>query len=333
MVLVKTPLRMSFFGGGTDHPIWFKENGGSVLSTTVDKYIYLQIRQIYKIFDYNYRILWSIVECANKTSEIKHPVVRTVLENFWANKSGLEIVYNADLPARSGLGSSSAFTVAILQGLWAEMGKILSKHELAILAIKIEHELLKETVGYQDQIAAAYGGFNKIQFNKNGTFNVLPLIMSHERQEELENKLMLFFTGFTRDASSIELEKMSDLSGKEKYLQRLNDMVNEAENILLNTNINLNELGALFNEAWVTKKALSNLVSNIKIDDIYSKAMKAGALGGKLLGAGGGGFLLLFVENENQEKVKVALSAVTHVPIKFELNGSKIVMYERSVTN
>lgn len=332
MVIVKTPLRMSFFGGGTDHPSWFRENGGAVLSTSIDKYIYLQMRRIYQIFDFSYRILWSKVERVNTPAEIEHPVVRAVLQQYWHEKRGLEIVYNADLPARSGLGSSSAFTVSLLQGLWAEMGKIISKRELAELAIMVERDLLKEPVGCQDQIAVAYGGCNRIDFLPSGDFHVTPVPLGYARRDELERNMMMFFTGFTRDAGNVEKEKMSGLVGsKEKTLRRMHEMVPVAERLLLNVSEPLSSFGELMNETWQLKRSLAGSVSNSKIDDIYDAAMAAGADGGKLLGAGGGGFFVFMVEPEHRKAVRRALSGLVEVPIRMDMDGSRIAMYEPSV--
>ena len=328
MILVKTPLRISFFGGGTDHPVWFRENGGAVLSTTIDKYVYLQMRRVYQIFDYNYSVVWSKLEKVKESKDIEHPVVREVLRKYWKDQRGLEFIYNADLPARSGLGSSSAFTVALLQGLWAELGKIASKHELATLAIDVEQNLLHEPVGCQDQVAVAYGGLNKVNFHKEKIFDVNVMPTSYTRKTQLESSMMLFFTGFTRDAGSVEQDKMSNLNQKSRSLNRIHTMVSEAEEILLNESNDLNLFGELLDEGWKLKRSLSNQVSNSKIDDIYQAAKESGATGGKLLGAGGGGFLLFYVRPEHKENVRERLRGITEVPIKFESEGSKIMMFE-----
>lgn len=331
MVIVKTPLRMSFFGGGTDHPSWFLEHGGSVISTSINKYIYLQMRRIYQIFEFNYRVLWSKIEMVKEPSEIEHPVVRAVLENFWQERRGLEIVYNADLPAGSGLGSSSAFTTAILQGLWAEKGKFISKCELAELAIKVEQDLLKEPVGCQDQIAVSYGGCNRIDFLKNGGFRVTPMPLSLSRREEFEENLMMFFTNFTRQAGKIEQEKMKDLDQKEKTLLRMQEMVPEAEKLILSSTTPFSEVGELMDESWRLKRSLAGTVSNSQIDEVYEAGLAAGASGGKLLGAGGGGFLVFVVPPEYRKNVRNALSGLVEVPVRFDQEGSKIAMFERDL--
>jgi D-glycero-alpha-D-manno-heptose-7-phosphate kinase len=328
MIFIKTPLRISFFGGGTDHPVWFKENGGAVLSTTIDKYIYLQMRRIYQIFDYNYSVVWSKLEKVKQLQDIEHPVVREVLKKYWSNQRGLEFIYNADLPSRSGLGSSSSFTVAMLQGLWAELGKIASKYELASLAIDVEQNLLNEPVGCQDQVAVAYGGFNRINFSHDKTFEVNVLPMTNQRRFELESSMMLFFTGFTRDAGDIEKDKMTDLIKKTRSLYRIQGMVPDAEKILLDDSYDLSLFGELLDEGWSLKRGLSNKVSNLRIDDIYQAAKESGAKGGKLLGAGGGGFLLFFVNPKDKQSVRNRLTGVTEVPIRFESEGSKITIFE-----
>lgn len=332
MVIVKTPLRMSFFGGGTDHPSWFRENGGAVLSTSIDKYIYLQMRRLPKIFDFNYRVAWSKIEQVQEPSEIQHPVVRAVLQEYWKENRGLEIVYNADLPARSGLGSSSAFTVSILQGLWAEQGKIISKRELSDLAIHVEQELLKELVGCQDQIAVAYGGCNRIDFLPGGGYRVTPVPLSRKRRDEMESNMMMFFTGFTRDAGNVEKEKMTGISGnKEKNLRRLHELVPVAEKILLTPEEPMESFGELLNETWQLKRSLAGAVSNTHIDNIYDAAMSAGASGGKLLGAGGGGFFVFMVEPQYRKAVREALKGLEEVPVRMDLDGSRIAMYEPCV--
>lgn len=332
MVIVKTPLRMSFFGGGTDHPGWFRENGGAVLSTSIDKYIYLQIRRLPRIFDFNYRVAWSKIEQVKTPAEIQHPVVRAVIQEYWKEDIGLEVVYNADLPARSGLGSSSAFTVSILQGLWAEQGKIISKRELSDLAIRVEQELLKEPVGCQDQIAVAHGGCNRIDFLPGGGYRVTPVPLSRKRREDLESNLMMFFTGFTRDAGNVEKEKMTGLAGaKEKNLRRMHELVPVAEKLLLSPSEPMESFGELMNETWQLKRSLAGAVSNSHIDGIYDAAIAAGASGGKLLGAGGGGFLVFMVEPKFHKSVRAALKGLVEVPVAMETDGSRVLMYEPSV--
>ena len=328
MVIVRTPLRVSFFGGGTDHPSWFRDHGGAVLSTSINKYIYIQMRQLPSIFDFNYRIVWSKVELVKEIHEIEHPVVRAALQHFWNEERGLEMVYNSDLPSRSGLGSSSAFTVSLLQAMWAQKGKLISKRELASLAIRVEQELLKEPVGCQDQVAVAYGGLNRIEFRQNGDYQVFPIPLARSRKEDLESHMMMFFTGFIRSAGAIEEQKMKNLHAKEKTLVAMQEMVPVAEELLMNMNEPITRFGELMNETWRLKRSLSNAVSSNAIDEVYEAAMKAGASGGKLLGAGGGGFFLFIVEPAYQDAVRKALNGVVEVPFCMETEGSRIAMFD-----
>lgn len=333
MVIVRTPLRMSFFGGGTDHPGWFQQHGGAVLSTSINKYIYIQMRRLYSFFDFNYRVLWSKVEQTRTVDEIEHPVVRGALKHFWQEDRGLEIVYNADLPSRSGLGSSSAFTVSILQALWAQKGQIISKRELAQLAIHVEQNILKEPVGCQDQVAVAYGGLNRIEFLPDGDFRVNPVPLSRTRVEDLESHMMMFFTGFTRAAGKVEEEKMKDLDAKQKTLFRMQELVPLAEHVLTSQSEPLSSFGDLMDESWQLKRSLAGTVSNTDIDDAYRAAVDAGASGGKLLGAGGGGFLLFIVEPRYQDAVRTALRGLLEIPVRLENEGSKIAMYDPDLTS
>ncbi len=329
MLIVRTPLRISFFGGGTDHPLWYRQNGGAVLSTTINKYIYLNMRRLPSIFDFNYRIVWRIIEEVKDVAEINHPVVREVMRNYFTDiPKRFEIVYNADLPSRSGLGSSSAFTVALLQGLWADRGKLISCQELAREAIHVEQNLLREKVGCQDQIAAAYGGLNRTDFLKDGNFRVSPLPLSSDRKHELESHMMLFFTRFQRSASEIETTKINNFSNKHSSLQRMAAMVDEGQSILLNRNEPMDRFGALMHEGWQLKRNLSSSVSSEAIDEAYEAAMAAGASGGKLLGAGGGGFLLFIVKPSHQKKVREALSSLAEVSVQMENRGSHLALFD-----
>ena len=327
MIITKTPYRISFFGGGTDHPLWFKEHGGKVLATTFDKYCYISLRQLPAFFDHKYRIVYSQIENTININEIKHPAVREVLKYFHSNE-GLEIHHDGDLPARSGLGSSSSFTVGLINAMNALEGKYCSPYELASTAIHIEQDLIKECVGSQDQISAAYGGFNEIEFFKDGTFSVEPKLINQERKKDLNDHLMLFFTGISRLSSEVAESQISNMENCSSQMHELHDMVDEGSKILSNANIPLEEFGKLLDRAWLNKKSLSNMITNTKIDDLFNAAIKAGALGGKVLGAGGGGFVLFFVKPEHQEKVKTALSNFTYVPFKFENTGSKVVVYQ-----
>ena len=329
MVIVRTPLRVSFLGGGTDHPTWFRQHGGAVLSTTINKYVYLQMRKLPSIFDHNYRVVWSKVEQVKDVSEIDHPVVREVLRNYFPDApKRFEIVYNADLPARSGLASSSAFTVALLQGLWAQQGKLISQAELAREAIYVEQELLKEPVGCQDQIAVANGGLNRIDFLHDGTFHITPLPLPAVKREALESHMMLFFTRFQRSAGAIEATKIQNYEKKQKNLFRMTELVDEGQDVLLDPNAPISRFGALLHEGWKMKRDLSGSVSNNDIDEAYEAAMAAGASGGKLLGAGGGGFMLFIVKPALQNKVRQALSNLVEVPVKMESRGSHLALYD-----
>lgn len=331
MIITRTPLRISFFGGGTDYPVWFEKNCGAVLSTTIDKYIYISCRYLPPFFEHKSRIVWSLIETVKDVSEIKHPSVRACLEYVRQNK-GVEIHYDADLPSRTGLGSSSAFTVGLLNSLNILTGKTTSKEQLAREAIYVEQEILKENVGCQDQISAAYGGFNLIEFFDKKEFVVKPMILSLKRKEELQDCLMLFFTGFSRYASEVSSELIVNIKNKKKEfeLKKIYEMVYEAIKIL-NSNSDLKEFGNLLNENWKLKRSLSTKISNSFIEEIYDNATKNGALGGKILGAGGGGFILFFVEPHFHLQVKSALKNLLHVPFKFENYGSQIMFHHPEI--
>lgn len=325
MIISKTPFRISFFGGGTDYPVWFEKYGGAVLSTTIDKYCYISIRYLPPFFEHKHRIVYAIVENVRSTNEIKHPVVKSILKLFKIGK-GVEIHHDGDLPARSGLGSSSAFTVGMLNSIYALKGKIISKGQLAKEAIHIEREVLKESVGSQDQIAVAYGGFNKIIFNNDHDFRVEAVTLHKEKIKHLENHLMLVFTGFSRFASKVAAEQIRNTPNKEKELNVIRGMVDKAIEIL-NSDRDIVEFGRLLNESWQVKKHISSKVSNPEVDSLYEKAIKHGAIGGKLLGAGGGGFMLLFVRPEDRQKVTKGLKNFLEVKFKFEKEGSQIIYY------
>lgn len=325
MIISKTPFRISFFGGGTDYPAWFEKYGGAVLSTTIDKYCYISIRYLPPFFEHKHRIVYSIVENVRSADAIKHPVVKAILKYFKIDK-GVEIHHDGDLPARSGLGSSSSFTVGMLNSIYALKGKIISKSQLAKEAIHIEREVLKESVGSQDQIAVAYGGFNKIIFNNDHDFRVEAVTLHKERIKQLQNHLMLVFTGFSRFASEIAVEQIRNTPNKEKELKVMRGLVDNAIEIL-NSGKDIAEFGRLLNESWQVKKLLSSKVSNPEVDSLYAKALKYGAIGGKLLGAGGGGFMLLFIRPENRAKVAQGLKGFLEVKFKFEKEGSQIIYY------
>ena len=325
MIISKTPFRISFFGGGTDYPVWYEEHGGAVLSTSIDKYCYITVRYLPPFFEHKYRIVYSIVEGVKNISEIKHPVVRELLKYFNIEK-GLEVHHDGDLPARSGLGSSSAFTVGMLNSLYALKGNIISKYELAKQAINVERNILKENVGSQDQVAVACGGFNKITFYKDHSFRVEPMTLQKERILQLEKHLMLIFTGFSRFASDIAAEQIKNTCERKKELNAMKQMVDHAVEIL-NGGRDIAEFGKLLNESWQIKKCLSSKISSRELDDLYENALKHGAIGGKLLGAGGGGFMLLFVRPECREKLSDSLKEYLEVKFSFDNEGSQIIYY------
>jgi len=327
MIITKTPYRISFFGGGTDHPDWFQESGGKVLSTTFNKYCYITTRVLPPFFEHSHRIVYSKIESVSDINAIQHPSVREVLKYIGLN-TGLEIHHDGDLPARSGLGSSSSFTVGILNALSALTGVYKSPHQLATEAIHIEQNLINECVGSQDQVAAAYGGFNEIEFNRDGSFLVEPLVVKKERLDDLNNHLMLFFTGVSRYSSEILTSQMTNLTNCHSQMNELRSMVDEGASVLRNQNNSLDDFGKLLDKSWKKKRSLSKLVSNNIIDEIYATAIKAGATGGKLLGAGGGGFILFYVKPERQISVARTLKNLTLVPFEFENSGSRVVLYQ-----
>lgn len=326
MIISRTPFRISFFGGGTDYPRWYKKNGGSVLATTINKYCYLSVRYLPPFFGYKYRISWSKIENCKTLDEIIHPSVREIIR-FMKIPEGLEIHYVGDLPARSGLGSSSAFTVGLLNALYALKGHMPSKQKLGKESIYLEQEILKETVGSQDQIQAAYGGLNHVTFHKNGEITVKPVAVSPKRFEQLQDHLMLFYTGIERTASGVAKTFVPSIEQKEKQLFAMNEMVNQALDIL-NEKDSINDFGKLLHESWFLKRSLSSSVSNSFIDDLYHNATSAGAIGGKIIGAGGGGFLLLFVPPAKQTKVREKFNKLVYVPFKFERQGSQIIFID-----
>ena len=327
MIITRTPFRISFFGGGTDYPGWFRENGGSVLATTIDKYCYISCRQLPPFFEHKHRIVYSLIENVRNVDEIQHPAVRAILR--WSGcEKGLEIHHDGDLPARSGLGSSSSFTVGLVHALAALDGRYVTKDSLAKNAIDIEQNVIQENVGSQDQISAAFGGFNHIEFRNDDTFLVSPIILVKERRRELLSHLMLCFTGFSRIASVVAKSKIENFKNRNTELKRMGAMVNEAIQILQNEKTPIEEFGKLLHESWLYKRNLSSMVSTPAIDAMYEQAISAGATGGKILGAGGGGFLLLFVKPELQSKVRERLNGLIHVPFEFEDSGSRVVLYQ-----
>ena len=327
MIISKTPFRISFFGGGTDYPEWYHENGGSVLATTIDKYCYISCRHLPPFFEHKHRIVYSKIESVKTTEEIQHPVVRAVLSNL-SITDGLEIHHDADLPARSGLGSSSSFTVGLINVLNALKGLQISKQDLAKQATYIEQKVLKETVGSQDQVLAAFGGFNRIDFRPDDSFNISPVIINKDLVEQLQSHMLLFFTGLSRFSSDIARDKVSNFTNRFQELTQIKEMVDEGMSILQNPSTPIMDLGKLMHESWKLKRSLSVKVSTPKIDEIYEAGIKAGATGGKVLGAGGGGFILFFAEPKNHKKILERLKNLVHVAFHFDDVGSKIVVYE-----
>lgn len=329
MIITRTPFRISFFGGGTDFPAWYQENGGAVLSTAINKYCYINCRILPPFFECKHKIVYSKHEIANEIDEIIHPSVRETLR-FMNVTEGISMQHDGDLPAMSGLGSSSAFTVGLLHALYALKGKMVSKKRLALEAIHIEQNMIKETVGSQDQIAVALGGFNKIEFKSQHNIEAIPITMGRNAFQRFQDHFLLFFTGVMRSASRIEADKLNHINERRKELEIMRSMVDEAFDIL-NSERDVLGFGRLLHESWQLKKSLSDKVSNPYIDTIYDTAMKNGAMGGKVLGAGGGGFMLFFAPPEDRERVRQALSFLLHVPFRFDVLGSQVIYYAEEV--
>ena len=327
MIISRTPFRISLFGGGTDYPTWFREHGGSVIGTAIDKYCYISVRRLPPFFEHKTKIVYTRVELVKEVSEIEHPAVRGILTEMDVNE-GLEIHHDADLPARSGLGSSSAFTVGLLNALHALDCRMISKRDLGREAIRIEQEVLKEDVGCQDQLWAAYGGFNRIDFYPDGSFSVAPFILPPARRAELAQSLMLFFTGFSRFATDFAQDQIQNMNNRKNQLRMIRGMVDSAADILLDPKAPLRELGELMHQSWQIKRELAASVTNSQIDEIYEAGRDAGAVGGKLLGAGGGGFMVLLVDPEKRSQVRERLRKLIHVNVGFDSDGSKIVIYQ-----
>lgn len=325
MIISRTPYRLSFFGGGTDYPAWYEKHGGAVLSTTIDKYCYINCRFLPPFFEHKNRIVYSKIELVQNVDDIQHPAVRAALK-FMKIEEGLEIHHDGDLPARTGTGSSSAFSVGLIHALYALKETMVTKKQLAVDAIEIERNLLKENVGSQDQIAAAFGGLNKIIFRQDGSFTVEPVIMEGSRFLAFQDHLMLFFTGFSRYASEVAKKQIENMGEKNAVLLSMQQMVGQGLDIL-NGKGELAEFGKLLHESWMLKRSLAEGVSTPQIDEIYETARSAGAIGGKLIGAGGGGFVLLFARPEDHKIIREKLKKLIVVPIRFEMNGSQIVFY------
>lgn len=326
MIISRTPYRISFFGGGSDYPGWYRTHGGAVLAATIDKYCYLTCRYLPPFFEHRTRVVYSKIESCESNEQIAHPSVREVLR-FLDIKRGIEIHHDGDLPARSGMGSSSAFTVGLLNAAYALLGRMSSRKQLALESIHVEQELLRETVGSQDQVMAAYGGVRHVRFGTDGDISVQPVTFLPQRLAELNSHLMLFYTGIVRTASDVAKSYVDDIRSKERQLRLMCELVDEGI-ALLGGREDLSSFGRLLDRAWQAKRSLSAQVSNPHIDELYAQAKSAGAIGGKVTGAGGGGFLLLFVPPDRQEAVRRRLQHRIHVPFHFESDGSRIIFYE-----
>jgi D-glycero-alpha-D-manno-heptose-7-phosphate kinase len=326
MVITRTPFRISLFGGGTDYPQWYRTRRGSVISATINKYCYLHVRYLPPFFDYKYRVRYAREECVSDPNDIVHPSVRECIK-YVNVPAGLEIQHNADVPAMSGLGSSASFTVGLLHALYAVQGRIVGKRWLANQAIEVDQNRIGECVGSQDQIAAAFGGFNQIVFGPGDHYDVVPLTLSPASVAELENHLMLWFTGFQRISSDIAADQLRNFGRRERELSRIGELADEAMELLQEPAFDVRAFGALLDEQWQLKQTLSDRVANFGIQEIYQAGRRAGALGGKLLGAGGGGFMLFLAPPEAHPSIVGALKPLLNVPFRFEGGGSRIIYY------
>ncbi len=325
MIITKTPFRMSFFGGGTDMEGFFREYGGAVISTTFDKYCYVTVRHLPRFFDYSTELAYSKMERVTDVEDINHPAVRNAMKMLDMHE--IRLTYEADLPARSGLGTSSSFAVGMLNAFHCLKGKYANKKKLADQAIYLERELCGEAGGWQDQIAAAFGGMNRIEFNKDGTYDVKPIIIHPERKQQLNDNLLMFFTGFTRFSSEMQKANQAGYDEKIKQLQQMYELVDEAETILEDKHSDLDDFGRLLDKTWRLKRQTGGAITTNSIDALYEKGITAGALGGKLLGAGGGGFLIFYVQPEKKEAVLEAMRGLLYVPFKFENGGTQVIHY------
>ena len=324
MIITKTPFRMSFFGGGTDMQAFFEENGGAVISSTFDKYCFVTVRHLPRFFDYSTHLTYSKMEYVNSYDEIQHPAIRNAMKMLDMHE--IRLTYESDLPARSGLGTSSSFAVGMLNAFYALKGKYADKKKLADEAIYLERVLCKEAGGWQDQIAASFGGLNRINFDANG-YSVLPIIISPQRKKSLNDNLVMFFTGFTRYSSAVQQANNLGSKNKAKQLYEMLSLVDEAEKVLTDKASDLDDFGRLLDHTWKLKRQTGSAVTTDSIDELYSRGMKAGALGGKLLGAGGGGFLLFYVQPEKQNLLKEAMKDLLYIPFEFETGGTQVIHY------
>lgn len=331
MVITKTPLRISFLGGGTDYPVWYNQNGGEVISATINKYCYIQLRSLPQLFEHKHRIIYSKIESVNSLDEIQHPCVRNVFK-YYNIKNGLELHHDSDLPAKAGLGASSSFTVGLLKALYAHQGKLIDKMELVKKAIHIEQKVIKENVGSQDQVAAGFGGLNNIEFFGDSRIEVRPITISSDRMKEFENSLCIFFTGIFRYADEIASEQIMQTPKLEDELNMMRSFVKEGISILYSDN-QLEQFGKLLHKSWTYKRKLTEKITNSTIDEIYNTGIKAGATGGKLLGAGGGGFMLFFIEPGRRESFIEKMKPLIHVPFRTTSRGSDVIYYAQDKQN
>ena len=325
MIITRTPFRMSFFGGGTDMKDFFTEHGGAVISTTFDKYCYVIVRHLPRFFDYSTELSYSKIERVTEINDIEHPAIRNAMKMLDMHE--LRLTYEADLPARSGLGTSSSFAVGLLNAFYALKGKYADKKKLADDAIYLERVLCNEAGGWQDQIAASFGGFNRINFNKDGTYDVYPLIIHPDRKKQLDDNLLMFFTGFTRFSSDMQKANAKGYHDKTKQLLEMLDLVDQAQEILTDKNSDLDDFGRLLDHTWKLKRQTGGAITTDSIDALYQRGIDAGALGGKLLGAGGGGFLVFYVQPEKKQAVKEAMKDLLYVPFHFEDGGTRVIIY------
>lgn len=325
MIITRTPFRMSFFGGGTDMKDFFTEHGGAVISTTFDKYCYVIVRHLPRFFDYSTELSYSKIERVTSIDDIEHPAIRNAMKMLDMHE--LRLTYEADLPARSGLGTSSSFAVGMLNAFYALKGKYADKKKLADDAIYLERVLCNEAGGWQDQIAASFGGFNRINFNKDGTYDVYPLIIHPDRKKRLDDNLLMFFTGFTRFSSDMQKANAKGYHDKTKQLLEMLDLVDQAQKILTDKNADLDDFGRMLDHTWKLKRQTGGAITTNSIDELYQRGIDAGALGGKLLGAGGGGFLVFYVQPEKKQAVKDAMKDLLYVPFHFEDGGTRVIHY------
>ena len=325
MIITKTPFRMSFFGGGTDMESFFREYGGAVLSTTFDKYCYVNVRHLPRFFDYSTELSYAKTERVTSVDDIQHPAIRNAMK--FLDMHEIRLTYEADLPARSGLGTSSSFAVGMLNAFYCLKGKYADKKKLADEAIYLEREMCQEAGGWQDQIAAAFGGMNRIEFNKDGTYDVRPIIIHPDRKKQLNDNLLMFFTGFTRFSSDMQKANATGYAEKIKQLQQMYALVDDAEAVLEDKHSDLDDFGRLLDTTWRLKRQTGGAITTNSIDALYEKGIAAGALGGKLLGAGGGGFLVFYVTTDKKDAVMKAMKDLLYVPFKFEDGGTKVIHY------